>query len=85
MKDIFILYAHNVTTDKFANAIRAKYPELRTRVPQPSAANTWTPPTKFDKSKADKVFGTDWRAWEDAPYDVVDDIIKSEKEYGVAK
>lgn len=81
----YIIYSHDVSMDKFAKAIRERYPALRARVPPPSDIDSWSPPTKFDKSKADKVFGTNWRGWEEALYDLVDDILRSEKEQGIAK
>lgn len=80
----YILFSHNVTTDKVANAIRAKYPTLKARIPPPTGRDSFSPPTKFDKSKADKVFGTNWRGWEDAVFEIVDDILRSEKEHGDA-
>jgi len=62
----YIIYSHDVSTDKVANAIRAKYPALRTRIPAPTEKDSFSPQTKFDKSKADGVFGTDWRGWKKA-------------------
>jgi hypothetical protein len=81
----YLLYSHDVSTAKIANAIRAKYPALRARIPPPSDKDYFSPPTTFDRSKANKVFGTDWKGWEGAVYDTVDDILRSEKEYGIAK
>jgi hypothetical protein len=78
----YIIYSHSVSTDMVANAIRAKYPALRSRIPVPSEKDTLSPPTKFDKTKADRVFGTDWSGWEDAVFAVVDDILRYEKEHG---
>jgi hypothetical protein len=81
----YILYSHDLSTDKVANAIRVKYPALRARIPSPSGKDAFSPPTKFNKSKADKVFGTDWRGWEESVYAIVDDILKYEKAHGIAK
>lgn len=81
----YILYSHELSTDKVANAIRAKYSALKTRVPLPSDKDAFLPPTKFDKSKADKAFGTDWGGWEEAVYAIVDDILRYEKEHSFLK
>lgn len=81
----YILYSHSLSTDKVANAIRAKYPALRGRVPLPSGKDAFSPPANFNKSKTDKVFGTDWRGWEEPVYAIVEDILRYEKAHGIAK
>lgn len=81
----YILYSHNLNTGNVANAIRTKYPHLEARIPLPSEKDKFSSPTRFDISKANKVFGTNWDRWEDAVFAIVDDILRSEKEQGISK
>lgn len=81
----YLLYSHNVGADKIANAIRAKYPSLKARIPQPDEKVASSTLTKFDNSKANEVFGTDWSRWEEAVFAIVDDILRYEKEQSIAK
>lgn len=80
----YLTWSHNVSANKIANVIRAKYPSLRARVPLPEGDDQAPPSAKFDKSKADKVFGTDWKSLEESVYAVVDDILRYEEAQGVA-
>lgn len=64
-----------------ANHVRDVFPQLRSRVPA-GDANATAPPTltRFDISRAEKTFGTNWKGWRESLVAAVDSIIKHEKQ-----
>jgi hypothetical protein len=56
--------------------IRENYPELKDRIAEGADVDGWpTPLAKSDNSKAEKVFGSNWKsAWESAEATVKDVI-----------
>lgn len=78
----YIMYSHNISANQIARAIRAKYPSLKARIPIPRSDDAAPATAKFDKSKADGVFGASWRGLEQSVYAVVDDILRYEETQG---
>ncbi|KAM3070404.1 hypothetical protein ACMFMG_010231 [Clarireedia jacksonii] len=70
-----------VTAAAVAQKIREEYPQLRDRVPAPKPGSDVLPESmsRFDTSKSDAVFGTEWKDWWKSAKATVDDIVKYEK------
>ena len=64
---------------QLANKLRANYPKLQSRVPAGGEEKAW-PKTmaKFDISRSDKVFGSNWVSWWDSAKATVEDILAYE-------
>ena len=63
---------------QIAHQIHANYPELRNQVPAGSAEAVWPQPlAKTDISKANKVFGTNWKSPWASANESVKDLIKA--------
>jgi hypothetical protein len=67
-----------MSAPRLAKKIREKYPELKDRVPEGGDQDGWpTPLARSDVSKAEKVFGSNWKsAWESVEA-MVKDVIKA--------
>lgn len=68
-----------VTAAQMANKVRAKFPELQSRVPagvETEAGQNKV--AKFDVSRADKVFGSNWISGLDSTIATVEDILAYE-------
>jgi len=73
-------------SDDVANFAREKFPELRSRIP--SGAEKVEAPAGIvttDISRAEAVFGTKWKSWQDSVVEMVDDIVKFEREGRIEK
>lgn len=69
---------------QLANKLRAKYPKLQSRIPAGSKEEPW-PKTmaKYDISRSEKVFGSNWVSWWDSTRATVDDILAYEAAHPV--
>jgi NADPH-dependent methylglyoxal reductase len=67
--------------DSVANFAREKYPQLKSRVPE-GAVDASAPPNlvKTDISKANAVFGYQWKDWRESVSSMVDDILAAERD-----
>jgi NADPH-dependent methylglyoxal reductase len=67
-----------MSAPRLAKKLREKYPQLKNRIPEGGDYDDWKEPiTEVDVSKAEKVFGHQWKgAWESAEA-VFDDIVKA--------
>ncbi|KAF2811648.1 NAD(P)-binding protein [Mytilinidion resinicola] len=64
-----------------ADFVREKYPELKSRVP--AGAEKLVIPeglVKTDISRANAAFGTGWKSWQDSVVEMVNDVIRFERE-----
>ncbi|PQE19026.1 hypothetical protein CJF32_00010448 [Rutstroemia sp. NJR-2017a WRK4] len=70
-----------LTAAAVAQKIREEYPQLKDRVPAPKPGSDVVPDSlsRFDTSKSDAVFGTEWKDWWESVKATVDDILKYEK------
>jgi len=68
-------------SDALANFVRAKFPELRSRIAA-GAEKVEVPAGMIttDNSRAEKAFGTKWKSWQDSVVEMVADIEKLERE-----
>ena len=65
--------------NRFANQLRDKYPELRSRIaPGAEEEGFPEPMAKFDVSKMERVFGADWVSGFDSVEAVVKDLLAYE-------
>lgn len=72
----YLLVGDITSAAKLANKLRAEYPTLKPRVP--SAVEEGSGPAKFDTSRADRVFGTNWVSGWDSAVATVKDILAYE-------
>ncbi|KAF1991988.1 NAD(P)-binding protein [Aulographum hederae CBS 113979] len=74
----YLFFDGVVSSNEAANKIREAYPQLRDRVPE-GGEGKGLPPTlaQFDISKAEKVFGNQWKGW----WKTVDASVKDILEY----
>ena len=60
----YIFHAGKISVNWVVNKVRAKYPDLRSRVPDGGKGDDWpVPMAKYDLSKSDEVFSTNWKGW----------------------
>ena len=65
--------------NRFANQLRDKYPELRSRIaPGAEEEGFPEPMARFDVSKMERVFGADWVSGFDSVEAVVKDLLAYE-------
>lgn len=72
-----------IVANRLADKIRAELPHLRERVPKGKEGDG-LPPTlvKLDTSRADKVFGTQWKGWWESAMATIEDLLAYEGKYG---
>ena len=69
-----------MSTNRVANQLRAKYPELRDRIPAgPEEYGFPFTLAKLEISKTEKVFGSDWKSPFESAEAAVLDIVRLEK------
>jgi nucleoside-diphosphate-sugar epimerase len=75
----YIINSGLLYLNRFANQLRDKYPELRSRIaPGAEEEGFPEPMAKFDVSKMERVFGTDWVSGFDSVEAVVKDLLAYE-------
>jgi len=67
--------------DAVANFVRDSVPELKDRVPA-GREDAQVPSSilKTDTSKAEKVFGSEWKSWQDTVLEMSKDVLQFERE-----
>lgn len=72
----YLFHADKVSANRVADHIRETFPELRSRVLAGGEGNGWpVPMAKTNISKAQKMFGTDWKGWRETSEATVRDIL----------
>lgn len=75
----YLLIGGEMSAAQLANKLRANYPTLQSRVPAGSREEPW-PKTmaKYDISRSEKGFASNWVSWWDSTRATVEDILAYE-------
>lgn len=68
-----------------ARKIREEYPALRDRIPDVPEQAFPDTLLKLDTKETDEVFGTNWKGWWESVKLTVEDILTTEKKFGIQK
>lgn len=75
----YLFHAAKISANRVTDHIRQSFPELRSRVPAGGEGDGWpVQMAKTDISKAQKVFGTDWKGWQESVETTVRGILAFE-------
>lgn len=75
----YLLVGDEVSAAQVANKLRVKYPALQSRIPDGGKEEVKSKTgAKYDVSRSDKVFGSNWVSWWDSVVATVEDILAYE-------
>jgi NADPH-dependent methylglyoxal reductase len=81
----YLFHAGLLSGNWIANKVRETYPELKDRVPAGGEGDGFPDPmAKFDISRFEKVFGSEWMGWWESANGTIKDILEYEKNGSVA-
>jgi NADPH-dependent methylglyoxal reductase len=81
----YLFHAGVISGNWIANKVRETYPELKDRVPAGGKGDGFPDPmAKFDISRFEQVFGSEWMRWWESANGTVKDILEYEKNGSVA-
>lgn len=81
----YLFAAGKYSANWVANKVRAKHPELRSRIPDGGDGDNWPVPlARINTEKAGKVFGTNWKGWWESTEATVEDVLAYERAQAAA-